>query len=99
MKNYILIDRVPTPCPDITRWAMWYETADRTVAKTDIDGVRVSTVFLGYNHGFWHGEKLFFETMIFGGQFDQECMRCETWQQAEAQHREACEMVRFATQN
>jgi hypothetical protein len=33
-------------------WAEWIETAERHVANDLIDGVRVSTVFLGLDHAF-----------------------------------------------
>lgn len=97
--NYILVDRVPTPCDDVLAWAMWYGKADRTVRKSKINGVEVSTVFLGMNYGFMPGERIFFETMVFGGQFDANIWRCETWDQAEAQHKKVCELVKGINQN
>lgn len=46
----------------------------------------VSTVFLGINHGF--GEhSLWFETMIFGGPFNDYQVRYETYEQAVTGHR------------
>lgn len=52
----------PVPEPDITRWAIWFETSDCTVAKTIMDGVVVSTVFLGLDSG----QGMLWETMVFG---------------------------------
>lgn len=49
-------------------WAEWFETADRTVALTEIEGVgRVSTVFVGLNFNYTGGDgpPLLYETMSF----------------------------------
>jgi hypothetical protein len=48
--------------------------------------VSVSTVWLGINHRWGPGPPLIFETMIFGGEHDQGCMRYATEEQAEAGH-------------
>ncbi len=80
-----------------SRWATWYETANRDVAKTQInDDVKVSTVFLGLDHSFGDGPPLLFETMIFGGEHDQYQERFETWEQAEAGHQVAVELAESA---
>ena len=51
--RYILTaDGEPIEVPDLLIWAEWFERADRTVAKTEIDGAMVSTVFLGLDHSF-----------------------------------------------
>ena len=49
----------------------------RRVALTILaDGIEVSTVFLGMDHNFGAtGPPLLFETMVFGGELDQECER------------------------
>ena len=54
------------PADDLITWAQFFEKDDaRRVAKTQINGLSVSTVFLGLDHS-WGGDKpLFFETMIF----------------------------------
>lgn len=67
--HYILKDKLAIPCEDLMEWAKWMSTADRTVARTDIEGlVVVSTVFLGIDHQFGEGEPLLFQTMAFEGQ-------------------------------
>lgn len=77
------------------KWGMWYGTANRHVAHTKIGGIWISTVFLGLDHNFSSdGLPILFETMIFRGGDGEECTRCESWEQAEAQHREAVELVR-----
>jgi hypothetical protein len=94
--TYILDGRNPIPCTDLMMRARWFETSDRHVAKTDFGDMRVSTVFLGFDRSFGQGPPLLFETMIFGGPFDQDKYqeRCSTWEEAEAQHAEAVEVAR-----
>lgn len=69
---------------------MWLEKADRHVANEIVNGHRVSTVFLGIDHGFGReGPPILFETMVFSaGTFDDQwCERCSTWEEAEAMHK------------
>jgi len=59
----------------------------RVVAKTTLAGCDVSTVFIGLDHRFTgDGPPLVFETMVFGGPFDQEQERYSTWDEAVAGH-------------
>ncbi len=90
MTNYILDGHTPVPCTDSMAWARWFEKADRIVAKTDIEGGGfVSTVFLSLDHSFGRaGRPVLFETMVFGGELDQEQERYCTWEEAEAGHAE-----------
>lgn len=70
---YILIDGEPVQCPSILDWALWFEQSfDRRIVElTEADGVVVSTVFLGIDHGFFvNGPPVLWETMIFGGPHD-----------------------------
>lgn len=78
------------------QWAQWYERSenDRVVAKTEIGDTLVSTVFLGIDHQFGSGPPLIFETMIFGGEYDQYQVRSSTWSEAESEHEVACSLVR-----
>lgn len=76
------------------KFARWFENANRHVAKTKIDDITISTVFLGLNHGFGKGPPLLFETMIFGGRFDEDMWRYSTWDEAEKGHQKAVEKVR-----
>lgn len=79
------------PC-SVEEWAAMFEESDeRRVKRETINGLDVSTVFLGLNHGY--GEKsLWFETMIFGLE-DEYQERCETWDEALKMHDRA---VKFA---
>jgi hypothetical protein len=72
-----------------------FQNPKRMLAKTNLLGHHVSTVFLVINHG-WHDEDLWFETMIFGPSFDQEMWRYGTYDEAMTGHMKAVRMVRRA---
>ena len=73
MNQYILDENGnPVIEHDLMKWAAWFGTNQRRVAKTDLpDNVLVSTVFLGLDHN-WDdgGAPVLWETMIFGGPKD-----------------------------
>ena len=92
------------PVADLIEWAKKFETMNRRVAETFVGRaryvlrggpkpVRVSTVFLGLDHGLG-GKPLWFETMVFGGKLDQEQDRYETWDEAVAGHKAMVKKVR-----
>lgn len=87
-------DKRPVKTDDALVWGRYFETADRVVAKDEIDGARVSTVFLGIDHNWSDGPPVLFETMIFGGDHDGHQTRSSTWEDAEADHAKACALVR-----
>lgn len=93
-RYYILQEGKPVPAANIHIWGYWYETSkdERIVARTEIGDVRVSTVFLGLDHG-WEDEVLLYETMIFGGPHDQDQDRYTTRQQAEEGHHRMVALV------
>lgn len=94
MTRYWKLDgHKPVPTDDVLEWAKIYEGTGRFVAQSEICGSRISTVFLGIDHGHGSGSPLLFETMIFDGPQDQYQERCSTWEEAEAQHQEACQLV------
>jgi hypothetical protein len=86
----------PIPEPDLMKWADWFETADRRVAKDYVGEVKVSTVFLGLDHNFsGGGNPILWETMVFGGPMNYEMTRCGgSREQAEAMHQKMLAMVR-----
>lgn len=95
MRLYLLDDQknvVPVPGNDMSTWAYTFENFEnRRVAETRTAGVRVSTVFLGLDHRFYdNGPPLVFETMIFGGPYDQYQDRHSSWDDAVLGHRRAC---------
>jgi hypothetical protein len=86
--KYILVGHQVVSCSDLMTWARWFETADRCVRDTARDDVRVSTVFLGLDHGFGldHTPPLLFETMVFVNGTEEGCERYSSWAEAEAGH-------------
>ena len=69
---------------------------DRAVAKDKIGDIEISTVFLGLDHQYGEGKPLLFETMVFGGELDQEQERYSTWEEAEEGHKIMIEKVKQA---
>jgi hypothetical protein len=94
---YILEGHEAKPCDAMT-WGKWFEKNDRHVADEKIGDVRISTVFLGLNHSFDNGEPLLFETLVFGGELDQEMDRYFTWEQAETGHKKMVERVKSSVE-
>ena len=90
---YILENGVPKPV-DFQEWGQWWEKTDRTVAKTRIGKVLVSTVFLGFDHQWDDGPPLLFETLVFGGIFDGEMEQYSTLDEAKAGHKAMVERIR-----
>jgi len=92
--KYILVGHQPVPEPDTLKWGNWIENNNRIVKQDWFFDkvVKVSTVFLGLDHG-WNGELQLFETLVFGGDDDDEMTRCATWWQAEAMHAAMCRQV------
>lgn len=100
--NYILnAEGEPVGDPDIIKWSEWFEThsLDRIVGKESIgeegELVEVSTVFLGINHNFTgKGAPILWETMVFGGEFDQYQDRCSgSRRDAQKMHEQVVKML------
>ena len=66
-EKYILNEKgEPVVEPDIKKWGEFFSKSDkRRVANETIDGVRISTVFLGIDHSYDGGCPLLWETMTF----------------------------------
>lgn len=88
--KYILDERgEPKPEPDLMKWARWFETANRHVGNEWVEESRVSTVFLGLDHGFTSDCPILWETMVFNGPLNFYQRRCGgNREQAEAMHQE-----------
>jgi hypothetical protein len=82
--TYILKGHKPVPV-ELEVWSRWFATADRQVRDTARDDVRVSTVFMGIDHGFG-GPPVLFETMLFVNGSSVDCERYATWDEAAAGH-------------
>jgi hypothetical protein len=96
---YILVDSAPAPESDTIKWARWFESADRGVARDELpSGTFVSTVFLAIDHSFNpHSRRpILYETMVFGGPLDGEQLRYRTRDEALAGHRVMLEAVQKA---
>ena len=95
-EKYILTDKIhKLKVVDLFTWGRWLETAGekRRVGDDTVNGVRVSTVFLGLDHNWGKGKPLVFETMIFGGERDGEIERYATWKEAERSHKEVVDSL------
>ena len=97
--HWILVDREPIKST-LMEWGRWLELdpdeSGRRIEATEIGDAKVSTVFLGIDHGFGSGPPILFETMIFGGEHDQYQDRCCTYDQAKVMHTKAIWLVRGA---
>lgn len=95
---FILEGHTPKPVSDDGEWAIWFGTADRAVAQTDVEGFHISTAFIGIDHQWGKGPPLLFETMVFGPSGESEdqlpMFRYSTWAEAEHGHRYAEAEVR-----
>ena len=95
--HYILKNKKPIPA-SLMEWAMWLEgegvSKERIVGKTQVKKGFVSTVFIGLG-GTGYNDQMF-ETMVFntGTEYDDDCMRCATWKQAEKQHEKMVRLVK-----
>jgi hypothetical protein len=100
MMMHVLRDGRPVPESDPLAWGQWYGViANRRVDETYVGPVRVSTVFLGLDHGHGPGPPLFFETMVFGKddyeeEMDNLTRRYTTLDEARAGHREVVEQLK-----
>jgi hypothetical protein len=99
-ERHFILDAASEPIVvhSVQEWADWFEYAEpkllRRVAFDKIGIAEVSTVFLGLNHDFTgQGLPVLWETMVFGGPFDQEQRRYTSKAEALAGHAEICAMV------
>lgn len=74
LDKYILVNGQAVPEPDIRKWAVWFETAERQLALTRIRDITISTVFLGIdqNHFGEGGAPALWETLVSGGPHNEE---------------------------
>lgn len=80
--------------PDLMAWGRAMERT-RRVAVVILDGVLISTVFLGLDHNYLRsGDPILFETMILGGVHDQYQERYRTRTDALLGHKHAVELVK-----
>jgi len=96
-------DRTPRQVSSVVEWGEFFEnTAKRRVAETTVGERRVSTVFLGIDHGFQAGQPDYtpqlFETMVFDAEWGngEVFARCGTWDGALEMHADAVREVKIA---
>lgn len=89
MSDLYILDNDGNPVQetDLRAWSNWYETASRRVALYEHEHVKVSTVFLGMDHRLiGPGPPVLWETMVFGGEYDDEQERYTSREAALAGH-------------
>lgn len=91
---YLLKGKEVVKVEDVAVWAVVIESMDRQVDRTNIEGVDVSTVFLGLDHRWGCGPPLLFETMVFGGSHDGHQWRYSTWKEAQANHKRIVKLIK-----
>ena len=79
---------------DLLTWAKWFETANRVLAKDKVGDATVSTIFLGLDHSFGSSPPVLWETMIFGGEYDEHQERYASRAEALAGHSRAVALAR-----
>ena len=93
---FVLKNKIAIACNDSLEWAKFMATPARVVDRTEIDGIVVSTIFLGVDYNFIGvGDPLLFETLVFmpdknTGQMD----RYFTWGEAEEGHQVMVKIIR-----
>lgn len=100
MRHYVLDeDNNPVREYDLVRWALLFSEQDRRIRLTIAwamghEDSKISTVFLGLDHSMGdEGPPILYETMVFGGELDQQCQRYSTLQEALDGHNEMCGLV------
>jgi FKBP-type peptidyl-prolyl cis-trans isomerase 2 len=92
---FILKGKNPVPTKDVEEFGRSMMSPDRIVAKDKVDGIEVSTVFLGVDHNHhMEGTPILFETMVFGGELDEEQERYHTYDEAVEGHKVMVERVK-----
>ena len=93
----------PVPVQTFQEYYDWKNSLDKsvqtgigfTVEKTKLDGVTVSTVFLGSDHGYNSDKPVLWETMVFSeGDDNEDCQRYTSQAEAIAGHWEICKRYR-----
>ena len=95
--RYMLEGKTPVQCTDLMEWATWKGKANNQVASDAEGGISVSTIFLGTDRSCAEGSLILFETMIFGGEHDEDQWRYATWDEAEEGHKRACNIAGIHT--
>ena len=105
--RYYLLDKdkKPYPVPLEKSLALYEDMEMKQTAISMVDDVRISTVFLGMDHGNWFGEHadspnykpILWETMIFGGEYDGYQERYTSHEDALKGHELAINLIKTKT--
>jgi hypothetical protein len=83
-----------TQAQNLEDWAQKFSWDHTQIELTGNDNIYVSTVFLGvdHNHGLNPDEKrpILFESMVFGGEYNELQFRYCTMEEARAGHKDLC---------
>lgn len=94
MSHYYLNEDKTYRPAELMEWAEQFEHMERHVADDNLNGKRVSTVWLGLDHNYSGGKPLLLETMVFDEEgYEIYCERYTTWQEAEDGHEKAIQWV------
>lgn len=87
-ERYILKDKQVVPEPDLIKWALWFETANNQVKRSELGDKVVSTIFLGLNFAPPGMTPQIFETAILDLKrgVAQAVARYASYEEAEAGH-------------
>lgn len=89
MRMYELVGKEFRKTDDIEK-----SMATKNLFLSTFNEVSVSTVFLGWDHSYdSKSEPILFETMVFGGVYNEYQTRYHTYDEAESGHKEVCEMI------
>lgn len=93
--GYYILDEngEPVECDDRAQWGREYRK-ERHLGDDMVGEIRVSTVFLGLDHGWDGGPPVLWETMVFGGQSDMYQERYTSRADALAGHARILEAVK-----
>jgi len=99
MKRYVLSKDGETPIESTNddEWGLFmWDVSNRRVALETINGITISTIFLGIDHSYFGGSPILWETMVFDEKMiNQKEDRCSgNREQAEAMHIKMVEFVR-----
>lgn len=95
---YILDENHNPVAAEMLTAAVWMEYFDNRIVKQSLLNkrrrIKVSTVFLGLDHGYKENSPVLFETMIFGTSLNDYQERYRTWDEAIAGHGRALARAR-----
>lgn len=86
-KYWVLEDKTPKLCQNSERWKESLSNSNRIVATTKVDGLVISTVFVGIDLGTGEDKPLLFETGVVNRRGETEVYgKSSTWEEAQKRH-------------